>query len=108
MTKMKDIKPGSVRTMWNPMTNTIGSYEVVQATYVKKSACPCGYTIINEFVPLGKKYLILPATKAPGHLTCCGCGKTTDLDLVMAIEGDGPLYLPLPWDMFAIAPEKTA
>ena len=54
----------------------------VWAKYVKRSVCECGYPALDESVPLGKLYLVDPATIQPGGVLCGGCGKTSHCELI--------------------------
>jgi hypothetical protein len=86
------------RTFWNPFTGHIETREVQTMTYVTKVTCSCGSNILKETVALGKKYEVIPDSKAPGSLDCGDCGKTMKLELVLV--KDGALYCPMPWEMF--------
>ena len=54
----------------------------VWAKYVKRSVCDCGYPALHEDVPLGKLYLVDPATIRGGGVLCGGCGKKVYCGLI--------------------------
>lgn len=66
----------------------------VKAKLVRRGVCDCGYPAIRETVPLGKLYLVYPATVARGTLNCGGCHKEFPID-VIAAEPEGLMFLGL-------------
>lgn len=76
--------------------------------FVKKlarlSICACGFPALHTEINLGKEYKI-PRYNAVGlsdSWTCGGCGKTTEIHMIMVLNTDGTVgWLPMElfdWD----------
>jgi hypothetical protein len=55
------------------MSTPTEALKPIPATYVKKSLCVCGYSTLNENVPLGTVYRIYPHTAAAYTMRCGNC-----------------------------------
>jgi hypothetical protein len=73
------------------------------------SICPCGFTVLNESIPLGKKYVVDESTiRREGFDYFCGGCKTWMHDiLVVDAEQTGNMQMaPLPYELF-VEPEAV-
>ncbi len=43
--------------------------------YSKPSICACGFTVLNDSVPIGKAYEVDEDSVRDSHFVCGGCGK---------------------------------
>lgn len=62
---------------------------IVDAKYVKRSICPCGYSILRDEIPLGRIYRVDTERTSIGHLICGECGRQTwNLPIIYAEASD--------------------
>ena len=67
------------------------------AKYVKYSVCHCGFPALNEGVPIGKLYNVIPSMIGDCLMECGGCKSRFPIK-VIGISDDGHSlngYLPL-------------
>lgn len=80
----------------------------VQVRYVRRSLCPCGFSLLTDEVPLGTIYEIKPGDGAPGKLRCGGCGAVLDVMLVPVsregVEWEGKW---IPNGVFGVVGDQT-
>ncbi len=74
-------------------------HEIAVAVYSHKSVCSCGFPLLKESVPLGKRYTVVVDTIGKGTLKCGGCGATSSLPCLHAADGTG-FYSALPVGIF--------
>lgn len=65
----------------------------IRAKYVRRSLCPCGFSVLADHVQLGKEYIIHPEAIKALVLVCGGCGRELPVTGVF-VEGPVPGYLP--------------
>ena len=62
----------------------------------RKGICPCGFSVVNDDIPIGQSYVVYPKTKKSGFLICGGCGKKHRVQLVKVSNyGLQLAYLPI-------------
>jgi hypothetical protein len=47
----------------------------MDAKFVRRGVCECGFPLLREDVPIGTLYVVHPADRAMMDLICGGCGK---------------------------------
>lgn len=70
----------------------------VKAKLIKLAFCDCGYSLMNDDIPLGKVYTALPQTRNTlGRFGCGGCGKEYDHVEIMLFDhrSGNPGWLPV-------------
>lgn len=58
----------------------------VEARYVKRNVCPCGYSLLKSTIPLGALYDIDPFRYKIAHLLCGSCGRMNTHILCVWVE----------------------
>lgn len=61
--------------------------------YMKRSVCPCGFSILLDDVPLGKTYTVDADSVGPGTLICGGCGEMSHIPMVMVQDQERGFFL---------------
>jgi hypothetical protein len=68
------------------------------------SICPCGYSVLDDRIELGAKYIVdLASTRGGFRYRCGKCGKSQDnvtvIDANQILKPDAA-PAPLPYDLF--------
>ena len=69
----------------------------VTAKLVRRSVCPCGAPVVQENIPLGKRYIILPETVQRKTIICVPCGRLQNVTVIQADD----LVNPVGWIFLA-------
>jgi hypothetical protein len=67
------------------------------------SICPCGFTVLKDTIPLGKKYVIDESTIRRDGMNyfCGGCNTwIRDIEVVDAEQTGSKTMMPLPYALF--------
>lgn len=68
---------------------------------IKKSICPCSFSVLHDDIELGSEFTVYPSSITSGFkYKCGGCGKTqNDVTVVLASsitnQSASPNYLPI-------------
>src|SRR5260370_36019598 len=88
------------KRLYSPRKRAFVNYEIVVAVYTNKSVCSCGFPILKENVPIGRRYNVVVDTIGDGTLECGGCGATSSLPCILAEDGGSGFYKALPVAIF--------
>jgi hypothetical protein len=81
-------------------TKGLKLHEVATAIYVTRSICECGFPILNETVPLLRKYRVVMDLILEMQYYCGGCGKLKPVPCVLTEQGDTGIFFNLPLGIF--------
>ena len=64
------------------------------------SVCECGYSALDESIPIGTEYSVIPETATPVTMICGGCGKHNKLTGVYTLNRKNSHGGYLPRELF--------
>jgi len=82
-----------------PFVRSSRSVMAVNAKYVKRSVCECGFPALEESTPMGKLYTAYRNQVATFKMICGGCRKSLTLKFITVDDGQKPLGM-LPLEIF--------
>ena len=68
-------------------------------TYIKKSLCKCGYSVLNDEIKLGQKYKVDTSRRGKGAFICGQCNKEVEITLIQATR-DNSAWGWIPAEIF--------
>lgn len=74
----------------------------VKAKYVRESLCDCGYHALNDNIPLGKQYTVIPSSLKNATLICGGCAKPTTIKAILAWDDDANAFAWFPAEVLEL------
>lgn len=76
----------------------------IKTKLAKLSLCACGFTVLNEGIPLGTDYVVDLSLWTQSTMTCGGCGKDIPVLCVMVEGRNGGPRGFLPHEIFDLEP----
>lgn len=67
----------------------------VKVKLERLSICHCGFTLLNDGIPLGKEYTIWPSLQEKVEFICGGCGRAWEVMAVYTGSKNHGGYMPI-------------
>lgn len=80
--------------------------ETRTATYKRTSVCPCGFHILRDDVPIGRKYDVIPETVKNALMVCGGCRAILNLKIIFTMPSPTGTAGWIPFDLFELEGEQ--